>query len=168
MEITRGARGVSRVSGFAVKGTVSVVLVWLSAQHQYGTLLWVVLAMAALDVLLNVHKEQLQFTKLGSAFVALGSPAIVQADLHSPQLVHVALALVAISYVQILYPQVVKWLLSLHEPKAVVKVELAALQSLEAKVEALASQQAGGSSVKIPVGIGGSSSGTNTPPGGAS
>lgn len=136
--------GGTRVLNASIKGVSTAVVAFFAyAQHTYGTLLWVVLALAAIDILLNVQNEGKQFEKLGSAFVAIGAPAILQSHIGSPDMVRVSLAVAAIAYIQILYPQLVSFLKSLHQPSAVVKVELSYLQELEKKYSALAAQTLG-------------------------
>ena len=122
-----------------VKGVASAVIVFFTTlQNQYGTILWVVLAMVIMDVLLNVGNEQKQFNKLGSAFVAIGAPTIVSNNMGNPEMTHVVLALVAISYVQVLYPQLITMLGKFGQSKAVVSAEMAAIQDLQKQILTLA------------------------------
>lgn len=147
----------------SIKGiSTAVVAFFAYAQHTYGTLLWVVLAMAAIDILMNVQNEGKQFEKLGSAFVAIGAPAILTSHLGSPDMVRVSLAVVCIAYIQILYPQLVTFLKNLHQPQSVVKVELSYLQELEKKYSALAASQLTPSQTVVPASTPGSASGTTT------
>ncbi len=122
-----------------VKGVASAVIVFFTTlQNQYGTILWVVLAMVVLDVLMNVGNEQKQFNKLGSAFVAIGAPTIVSHNFGSPEMTHVVLALIAISYVQVLYPQLISMLGKFGQSKAVISAEMLAIQDLQKQVLTLA------------------------------
>ena len=117
------------------KGAASAILLYVTElQHQYGTILWIVLAMVILDVLLNVGDEQKQFNKLGSAFVAIGAPTIISTQATSPAFAHTLLALIAIAYVQILYPQIITLVKKMGGSVSVQSAEMILIQDLQNQV----------------------------------
>lgn len=136
-----------------IKGFFGAVILYLTElQHEFGTILWVVLAMAAIDLLLNVGKEGKQLEKLGSAFVAIGAPSVISNNINGHAFTHTVLAMVALAYVVILYPQVVAFISNLKQPQAIKQTELEYITELKNQVQELAArveEQNG----KVPAGI---------------
>lgn len=136
-----------------LKGIFGAIVLYLTElQHEFGTILWVVLAMAALDLLLNVGKEGKQFEKFGSAFVAIGAPSIISNNINGGVFTHTVLALVALAYISVLYPQLVALINKFKQPETAKQSELELITELKNQVESMAvklEEQNG----KVPAGI---------------
>ncbi|WP_067929537.1 hypothetical protein [Alicyclobacillus shizuokensis] len=116
-------------------GAMAVLAVtWVN--HTLSPLFWVLLALVAVDLLLNLHQEAKQLQKLGSAFFALGIPTFISdnaGQILNPEILKALVCLLCLGYVWVLTPQVLAWL-----SKVVPKAEQPALSSLEQQaVEAI-------------------------------
>lgn len=70
----------------------------------FSPLFWVLLALVALDLFLNAHKEGKQFEKIGSMAVSLGVPGYVAANLSNPELGKYLVAILCLVHIQIVIP----------------------------------------------------------------
>jgi hypothetical protein len=128
-----------------VKGLASAVTVAVGyIDTHYTPLFWALLALAALDLILNAGKEQKQFAKLGSAFVALGMPTLLATNMGNPELPRIIVALMVIVYIQVVFPQVATLLgkIKFSSNKAVNAAKLAAAEAELAQVKAMLEKQA--------------------------
>ncbi|MCL6594262.1 MAG: hypothetical protein K6T31_09825, partial [Alicyclobacillus sp.] len=73
----------------------------------FSPLFWALLALAAVDILLNVHREGQQFQKLGSAFAAVGGTTVLSQHIASPDILKIAVAVLTLAYLQVVVPQLV-------------------------------------------------------------
>jgi len=128
-----------------VKGIASAAAVGIGyIDTHYTPLFWVLLALAALDLILNAGKEQHQFTKLGSAFAALGLPTLLANNVGNPELPRIMVTLMVIVYIQVVFPQLAKLMMKLKfsSNKAVNAAKLAAAEAELAQVKAMLEKQA--------------------------
>lgn len=89
-----------------VKGFSTVIVAWLTyLNNTFTPLFWVLLALVALDMFLNVHREGQQFYKIGSMAITLGVPSYVTANLGNPSLGKYLVAIMCLVYLQIVVPQ---------------------------------------------------------------
>jgi hypothetical protein len=128
-----------------VKGIASAAAVAIGyIDTHYTPLFWALLALAALDLILNAGKEQKQFAKLGSAFVALGMPTLLATNMGNPELPRIIVALMVLVYIQVVFPQVATLIskIKFSTNKAVNAAKLAAAEAELAQVKAMLEQQA--------------------------
>ena len=128
-----------------VKGLASAVAVAISyIDTHYSPLFWVLIALAALDLVLNAGQEEKQFAKIGSAFAALGMPTLLANNMANPELPRIMVTLMVVVYIQVVFPQAASLLskLKFSANKTVNAAELAAAQAELARVKAQLEQQA--------------------------
>ena len=139
--------------GAAIKGIfAAAALVVTYVDHTLSPLFWALLALAAIDVLLNVHDESKQLTKLGSAFVTMFGTysATLAGHYGQPDFVRILVAIAVLAYLQIVVPQLlalgtrVAKELKTPTQKADASALIAALQAEVAQLKAGAQAQAGG------------------------
>lgn len=83
--------------------------------HVFSPLIWGLLILIMADVLLNVHKEGQQFTKIGSAFATLGGTSILTAaHAFNLEALHGIVAVMVLAYIQIVAPQIVLFVSKAH------------------------------------------------------
>lgn len=73
-------------------------------------LFWALLVLAALDVVLNAHREGQQFQKIGSAFASLGGVTVLEGHLGNPDIVKISVAVLVLAYLQVVVPQLIAML----------------------------------------------------------
>lgn len=120
-----------------VKGAGTAVLFGLSyINHIFSPLIWALLALIIIDVLLNVHKEGQQLTKIGSAFATLGGTSLLTVqNAFSLEVVHGLVAVMVLAYIQVVVPQIVSLISKAKFISPVAKADLIA--ALQAENEAL-------------------------------
>lgn len=118
--------------------------------HTFGMLFWVLLSLAAVDLLLNVHDEQKQLAKFGSAFASIGGITVLESHLSNPEVMKIAVAVAVLAYIQVVTPQLVSLLGKLHLPKRENKFLVAMMEQEIARLKAEANQQAGTASASNP------------------
>lgn len=128
-----------------IKGISAALIAWLSYVDKTLTpLFWVLLALVAIDMFMNVHKEGQQFQKIGSMALTLGVPSYIGSNLSNPELGKYLVAMMSIVYLQIVVPQLVAKVSKLNLSKDPVenKGDQEVLQSLINKVAAIEKSQA--------------------------
>ncbi len=106
-------------------------------------LFWALLVLAAIDILLNVHKEGQQWNKLGSAFISLGGTLGLAGHVSQPDFLRVMVAVATLAYLQVVVPQLVtlvgniKWS---KDPATNAVIKQAELTALKKEIETLRSQ----------------------------
>lgn len=138
--------------GAAIKGIFAVAALAVTyVDHTLSPLFWALLALAAIDVLLNVHDETKQWTKLGSAFVTLGGTYGVAGHFGQPDFIRILVAVAVLAYLQIVVPQLLalgsRVVKEIKTPaqRADAQAMIATLQAEVAQLKAGAQAQAGGS-----------------------
>lgn len=132
------------VSG-GVKGISALLVAWFAyIDKTFTPLFWVLLALVALDMFLNVHKEGQQFVKIGSMAISLGVPSYVGANLDNPDLGKYLVAIMCLVYLQIIVPQLVQKINALKISKDPVQnaADQAALQAVLEKLASIEKAQA--------------------------
>jgi hypothetical protein len=127
------------VSG-GLKGIGGVIVFWLSyINNTFTPLIWILLALVAMDLFLNAHKEGQQFSKIGSMAVTLGAPGYIAANLANPNLGKYVVAIMCIVYLKIVVPVVVDKLASVKFSKDPVqnKADQATIQALLERISAM-------------------------------
>jgi hypothetical protein len=134
-----------RMLSGGLKSISAILVCWLTyIDRTFTPLFWVLLALVALDMFLNVHKEGQQFIKIGSMAVTLGAPSYVAANLSNPNLGKYLVAIMCLVYLQLVVPQLITKISSLNfskDPKQNA-VDQEALIALIRKVEALETAKA--------------------------
>jgi hypothetical protein len=88
------------------KGLMASVIVGVSyINTNFSPLFWVLLALIAIDLFLNVHQEHKQLSKVMSAFGGLGVPALIAQHVGLPHFTKVVVILMTLVYVQVVTPQ---------------------------------------------------------------
>lgn len=101
------------VSG-GVKGISAAAIAWLTyINHTFTPLFWVLIALIALDLFLNAHKEGQQFNKIGSMAISLGVPSYIASNLDNPNMGKYLVALMCLVYLQIVVPELLNRVKSL-------------------------------------------------------
>lgn len=123
-----------------IKGISAVVIAWLTyIDNTLTPLFWVLLALIALDLFLNAHKEGQQFYKIGSMAITLGVPSYIASNVDNPNLGKYLVALMCLVYLQIVVPELLKRVKSLtlsNDPKENA-IDQAALNTLIQKVSVM-------------------------------
>lgn len=129
-------KGVGKVAT-SFKGLAAAVVFGFSyIDHIFSPLIWALLVLVILDILLNVHHEDKQFTKIGSAFATLGGTELFsQSNLFSIDVIHGLVAVMVLAYLQVVVPQVIVFIQKLKGLSSTSKVEMIAI--LQAENEAL-------------------------------
>lgn len=134
-----------KMTGLGMKGATAIFIGWLTyINHTFTPLFWVLLALVALDLMLNVHKEGQQFYKIGSMAISLGVPSYVASNLDNPNLGKYLVALMCLVYLQIVVPSLIHRMESLKlskDPKQNA-IDQAAIEALIKKVAALEQEKA--------------------------
>jgi hypothetical protein len=117
--------------------------VWVSWVNQNLTpLFWVLIALVIVDILMNIKSEDKQFHKLGSAFSALGIPAVISNSFMqgNGEIGKIVVLLLCLGYIQVVVPQLRDKLIGFfpkNEDKTVVGKSIDEIDSiLEAKIKA--------------------------------
>lgn len=130
----------------AAKGLMAVAVFGVAYVNQNFTpLFWVLLALLALDVLLNVGHEGQQFAKIGSAVASLGGVSLVESHLGNPDLVKVCVAVLVLAYLQIVAPQLYKLVSNIRlgsSKRANAFLQAEVIANLQAEVARLNAQAA--------------------------
>lgn len=133
-----------------IKGLLSLVAVGVAyIDKTFGELVWVLIALIAIDLILNLKDEGKQLNKIGSAAVALGLPSILtgSTNLLNPLMLHSLVAVMVLAYLQVVYPQIQTLLSNIGKKSANVGVQAldtvaqAKLNALEQQVQTLAQTQ---------------------------
>lgn len=120
-----------------VKGASALAIFGISyINHIFSPLIWALLALIVIDVLLNVHKEGQQLTKIGSAFATLGGTSLISVQ-HAFNLeaVHGLVAVMVLAYIQVVSPQIVNGIKKAKSLSSTTKTDIIAV--LQAENEAL-------------------------------
>lgn len=120
-----------------VKGASAAVIFGISyINHIFSPLIWALLVLIVIDVLLNVHKEGQQLTKIGSAFATLGGTSLITVqNTFSLEVVHGLVAVMVLAYIQVVIPQVVQLINKAKFIAPTAKMDIIA--ALQAENEAL-------------------------------
>jgi hypothetical protein len=123
-----------------LKGISGAIVFWLTyINNTFTPLIWILLALVALDLFLNAHKEGQQFSKIGSMAVALGAPGYIAANLANPNLGKYVVAMMCIVYLQIVVPLVIEKLSTMKiskDPKQNA-IDQATIQALTERLAAM-------------------------------
>ena len=134
--------------GTATKGIGSALAVMVAyLDHTFSPLVWVLLALVAVDLLLNFHQEGKQLEKMGAAFASLGFPTLIANHItliHSPELPKLIVTLLTILYIQVVFPQLgtlvkkIKWSQNTTTNQTTIAELQVALQAANTKLDTLA------------------------------
>lgn len=126
------------------KGLMTAIVLGVGyVDANFTPLFWVLLALMAIDVLLNVSHEGQQLNKIGSAVASLGGVALVESHLGNPDILKVSIAVLVLAYLQVVAPQVialVKKIKFSKSPKANVFLQEQIISNLQAEVQRLTTQ----------------------------
>lgn len=117
-------------AGKTVGAVMVAVLAWINTT--LTPLFWVLLALIAVDLLLNLRQEGKQLQKLGSAFFSLGLPVFVEqyaANWQNPEFLKGVVALITIGYIWVVVPQLFAWV-----QRIVPKAKRPVVQAIEPEV----------------------------------
>lgn len=134
-----------KMASGGIKGISALLVAWFTyIDKTFTPLFWVLLALVALDMFLNVHKEGQQFIKIGSMAISLGVPSYVGANLSNPDLGKYLVAIMCLVYLQLVVPVLVQKISALKVSKDPVKnaVDIATMNAVLAKLDAIEKQQA--------------------------
>lgn len=93
----------------SVKGIAAVIVAWMTyIDNTFSPLFWVLLVLIFIDLVLNIHKEGQQFSKLGSMALSLGVPTYITSNLGNPELGKYLVAIMCLCYVQLVVPQLLQ------------------------------------------------------------
>lgn len=132
-----------KVQAFAGKSLGALVILAVAWVNQtLSPLFWLLLALIAVDLILNIHQEGKQLQKLGSTFFALGLPAWISehasaAAQLSPEFLKGVVVLLTLGYVWVVVPQVfafVQRILPQPEQQMLQEMEPQALEAIVRKV----------------------------------
>ena len=133
-----------------IKSAAGMVAVAVAYIDQTLTpLFWALLILAAIDVLLNAHKEGQQFPKIGSAFVTLAGTLGLSGHLAQPDFLRVLVAVATLAYLQVVVPQLltlignIRWSKNATTNATISAAEATALRAEVAKLRAQADATAG-------------------------
>lgn len=88
-----------------LKGIGGLFVLWLTyIDKTFSPLFWVLLALVALDLFLNAHKEGKQWEKIGSMAVSLGLPSYVTSNAGNPEIGKYIVAMLCLVYLQLVVP----------------------------------------------------------------
>ena len=99
---------------YGTRGVAVVLAGWFAyINTNFTPLFWVLLALIAVDLVLNVHKEEKQLSKIGSAFMSAGFPYLITQSTHLELAIRAAVLMGVVVYIQIVFPQlfavIAKW-----------------------------------------------------------
>jgi hypothetical protein len=127
--MTSGVKGISAAAIFGIS----------YINHIFSPLIWALLALIVVDILLNVHKEGQQLTKIGSAFATLGGTSLISVQhAFTLEAVHGLVAVMVLAYIQVVAPQFVSVINKAKNIAPSAKVDMIAV--LQAENEALKQQ----------------------------
>lgn len=118
------------VSG-SLKGISAAVVVAVAyINDTLSPLFWVLLALVAVDLLLNLHDFSKQKDKLISAAVGLGLPSALIHATNTPHFASAIVATLTLAYLQVVWPQINAAIarLKLSGSKAIDHAEVEAIQ----------------------------------------
>lgn len=124
-----------------IKGLGSVLILAVTyIDKTFTPLFWALVILAFIDLVLNGHKEGQQFQKIAAAFLSLGAPSFIAANMANPELGKYIVGILCIVYLQLVVPQVLTKLskLKLSANKQQNTVDH---QAIAAALQLLANQQ---------------------------
>lgn len=130
---------------YGIKGASVGVIFGISyINHIFSPLVWALLALIIVDILLNVHKEGQQLTKIGSAFATLGGTSLISFQhAFTLEAVHGLVAVMVLAYIQVVSPQIVRMISKAKNINAATKTDLiAALQAENDSLKRMAEHEA--------------------------
>lgn len=90
-----------------LKGFAAMAVVIFSYINQtFSPLFWVLAALIAIDLIINVKHPEKQFEKLGSAAVSLGIPVFIGQNVGQPGFMKYLVVLLCIVYIEVTFPQI--------------------------------------------------------------
>lgn len=98
---------------FKSLGTAAVLAISY-VNHTFSPFFWVLLALAGLDILLNMHREGQQFQKIGSAVASIGGISVLEGHLGNPDILRVSVAVLVLAYLQVVVPQLIAMVKNFH------------------------------------------------------
>lgn len=127
--MTSGVKGISAAAIFGIS----------YINHIFSPLIWALMALIVVDILLNVHKEGQQLTKIGSAFATLGGTSLISVQhAFTLEAVHGLVAVMVLAYIQVVAPQIVSVIKKAKNIAPSAKIDMIA--ALQAENEALKQQ----------------------------
>jgi hypothetical protein len=95
------------IGGF-LKGLLSAIVAGIALiDKTFTPCIWLLLALVAVDLILNVHKEGQQMHKLFSAAGAMGIPTFIGTHYDLPNFAQYLTVLMTVAYIQVVFPQIV-------------------------------------------------------------
>lgn len=116
-----------------IKGISAAVIFGFSyLNHIFSPLIWALLVLVILDILMNVHHEEKQFSKIGSAFVTLGGADLFShTHLFSLNVIHGLVGVMVLAYLQVVIPQVIQFTKKVKGLSTQSKAEMIAILQAE-------------------------------------
>lgn len=90
-----------------LKGVAGAWIIFYTFMNQnFGPLIWVLLALIAIDLLINAKDEDKAFKKIIQGFVSVGLPSFIANSITVPHFMTYATALLCLVYLEVDGPQI--------------------------------------------------------------